>query len=232
MAESPPLPFPKGRAEVLAKVRRTQDSLELAIARELEGEKACGDVAKRLDEANLKLKAARRAKQPTAALEQAVSGLRHELSVEKEELEILQENRKDALAEFHEAQRERDNYVETVELAGAPARFETVIRASNAVLTAVAVAALTTSFQVEGHKTSLAVAISTSIAALALGLIAYVPSLIAVSLDALRRPTKGGAMSFAVSWHGWIRWMQIGLLATNTALVILAWIFLMVAFLA
>lgn len=227
------LPSSKARAEVLAKVQRMQSSYDLAVEREQEAEAICSKVAKKVDAVSEQLRAARRNKQPTVTLEQELANLRHELKVEREELSELQERRKDARSELHGAEQERDRYVEDVELVGAPARFETAIRAANGVLTALAVAALTTSFQVNQHKDLLAVAIIASGAALGLGLLSYAPSVLAASLDALRRKSaSGGAMSYLVSWHGWIRRMQIVVLVVLVVLIVVAWVFVAKAFFA
>jgi hypothetical protein len=233
MPESPAIPTKKGRAEIIAKVERMQSAVNLAVENETHAERRCAELARQIDALAARTRVVREARQPATALEQELASLENQLSVEKQDLAEIQEVRKDALAELRAAERERDRYVEDVELSGASARFEGIISKANAVLTGLAGVALTTGYQVTdaGQQLLLAIAVGTAIAALALGLLSYLPVVIAASLDALRkRSAPGGALSYMVTWHDWVRWMQVVVLFALIGLVVTSWVFLARAF--
>lgn len=224
----PPTPSTKGRAEVIGKVRRLASAVELATKNERQAVARCTAIARQIDETTSRLIAAERASEPIRALQQELSNLEDELALERAELATVQETRKDATALLHEAEQERNRYIEDVELAGAPARFEGLVVRANAVLTGLAGLALTTGYRGLGEDAGprLQIAFVLSLSALALGLISYLPTVLAASLDALRRGSApSGTLSFLVSWHAWIHWMQAVVLAILFGLVVATWTF-------
>lgn len=219
------------RAEILAAVERARHAELLARRDEKMAEERCHELQLAVDVAHAAWSKAQGGETEDKFRRQLAEAER-ELEAEELALAAKRRRREDAQAALQGAERDRDIFVQDHELAKAPSQFEDAAGKAHAVLTGLAGAALAFGLRLSPTDARHRMGVYIALAGSALGLLAYLPQLVAAAIDSRRSRRAGPKVGSAlVSWGRWIPLFRLIVLFALALAALFAWSLLMSSYL-